>query len=302
MVFPHPRISGLHEEQKLELEIDGSAGEAEILGLTRDELTLLADLRLEGPIPRATLSFDRYIGQVLERLRSIRDHGPEAPFALSEADKAVDRDHDLSMGDVPDIGGPLNVKQSKAVQLIRTARTSFLWGPPGTGKTSTLAVAIAGFVEDRRSVLIVSNTNAAVDVLARKAAEVMERQGSFSPGAPLLRMGAATPMLLEFQRGVLTVDGALAARGHQERVILQDLVEADRQARQHQAALSRRGSDWRGAAKRWQERVIQLTDLIKQLRQRIGVLEDELLNHADAVATTPIVPLPGRSSDISTWW
>jgi hypothetical protein len=58
----------------------------------------------------------------------------------------------------------LNDRQSEAVAMCQVQPVTFIWGPPGTGKTSTLGPVMAGFLKQRKRVLFVSNTNRAVDV------------------------------------------------------------------------------------------------------------------------------------------
>jgi hypothetical protein len=58
----------------------------------------------------------------------------------------------------------LNDCQSEAVAMSQVQPVTFIWGPPGTGKTSTLGPVMAGFLKQRKRVLFVSNTNRAVDV------------------------------------------------------------------------------------------------------------------------------------------
>ncbi len=62
----------------------------------------------------------------------------------------------------------LNPAQERAVRLALESQLSILWGPPGTGKTTTLAQLIASLTKQQRRVLITSTTHAALDqVLAR---------------------------------------------------------------------------------------------------------------------------------------
>lgn len=59
--------------------------------------------------------------------------------------------------------GILNDEQQIAVRLGLGSEVAFIWGPPGAGKTSTLARVVEAHYRAGRSVLIVSNTNIAVD-------------------------------------------------------------------------------------------------------------------------------------------
>jgi len=59
----------------------------------------------------------------------------------------------------------LRPAQRRALSLVRHT-SAFLWGPPGTGKTTTLGVLLAEYLERRPGarVLLLSTTNQAVDV------------------------------------------------------------------------------------------------------------------------------------------
>ena len=58
----------------------------------------------------------------------------------------------------------LNDEQQAAVGGLRGNLVHLLWGPPGTGKTTTLGAAVAEWIREGKSVLLVSTSNAAVDV------------------------------------------------------------------------------------------------------------------------------------------
>src|SRR5262249_49360333 len=61
----------------------------------------------------------------------------------------------------------LNVEQALAVEEMAATPLHLLWGPPGTGKTTTLGTAITRWLRQRKRVLVVSTSNAAVDVALR---------------------------------------------------------------------------------------------------------------------------------------
>lgn len=64
----------------------------------------------------------------------------------------------------------LNTSQQRAIQLCCESNLAWIWGPPGTGKTTTLGHIVAELLQRGASMLITSTTNAAVDqVLARLA-------------------------------------------------------------------------------------------------------------------------------------
>ncbi|MDZ4288501.1 MAG: AAA domain-containing protein, partial [Prosthecobacter sp.] len=57
----------------------------------------------------------------------------------------------------------LNAEQRLAVGSVLGGDTVFIWGPPGTGKTQTIGEIGAQLFTRRKTMLIVSHTNAAVD-------------------------------------------------------------------------------------------------------------------------------------------
>ena len=66
-----------------------------------------------------------------------------------------------------------NASQKKAVENALTNQVSVIQGPPGTGKTQTILNIIANLFLAKKSVLVVSNNNSAVDNVAEK----LEKEG-----------------------------------------------------------------------------------------------------------------------------
>lgn len=60
--------------------------------------------------------------------------------------------------------GTRNSAQFKSIEKALHHPVTFVWGPPGTGKTSTLGFIIANYLLHGKKVLFASNTNRAVDV------------------------------------------------------------------------------------------------------------------------------------------
>lgn len=76
----------------------------------------------------------------------------------------------------------LNPQQASFIERAMLPGTTWLWGPPGTGKTTTLAQLLRELQDKRLRTLFVSNTNAAVDTAilkfldggeARRAGEIV---------------------------------------------------------------------------------------------------------------------------------
>ncbi len=78
----------------------------------------------------------------------------------------------------------LDPSQRAAVQLCSDSDLAFIWGPPGTGKTMTLASVIEELLAQGKRILLVSTTNAAIDQALAKLAT----RAWFAPGA-MVRLG-----------------------------------------------------------------------------------------------------------------
>lgn len=111
---------------------------------------------------------------LVERLKTqfeeIQNGEREHPFNSSMMFKVTGiRKPSISEGRVDtDNVSILNDEQKKALIVSEGSETTFVWGPPGTGKTYTLARVIDGFYQQGKRILVVSNTNLAVDTLVEK--------------------------------------------------------------------------------------------------------------------------------------
>jgi superfamily I DNA and/or RNA helicase len=68
-------------------------------------------------------------------------------------------------------GFPLNVEQERAILTAMSQEVTFIWGPPGTGKTKTLTAILKNFIRDQKRVLLAAHTNRAVDEILKKFVE-----------------------------------------------------------------------------------------------------------------------------------
>ena len=80
----------------------------------------------------------------------------------------------------------LNPEQNAAVGSSLGRDTTFIWGPPGTGKTKTIGAIGAELAKRSRSVLLVSHTNAAVDGALLQIADGL---GDLAKDGGVLRVG-----------------------------------------------------------------------------------------------------------------
>ncbi|WP_404450329.1 AAA domain-containing protein [Sutcliffiella horikoshii] len=93
---------------------------------------------------------------------------------------------------------PTNIIKSSVHELILRSKynpVTFVWGPPGTGKTYTLARVAANKYFKKKKVLLLSHSNQSVDVLMREISTFLSKQERNSEG-DVLRYGAQNSDLL----------------------------------------------------------------------------------------------------------
>ncbi|MGY1606343.1 DUF4011 domain-containing protein [Geodermatophilus sp. SYSU D00700] len=96
-------------------------------------------------------------------------HTPTAPFADPVPPAAADADLDELAAACP---LPADAAQLRAVAEAAAGRTFVLEGPPGTGKSQTIANLVARAVAEGRRVLVVAAKRTALDVVARRLESV----------------------------------------------------------------------------------------------------------------------------------
>jgi hypothetical protein len=102
-------------------------------------------------------------------------------------------DHDDRTTAAPELPG-LSAEQRNAVGRSSRDGVQFVWGPPGTGKTGTLAAMVNHLVDEGQRVLVLAHANAAVDVALKRVADRMDAHVMLAAGR-VLRVGppAASP-------------------------------------------------------------------------------------------------------------
>ncbi|MEJ2721555.1 MAG: AAA domain-containing protein [bacterium] len=81
----------------------------------------------------------------------------------------------------------LNPSQHRAIEKCLSQRVTFVWGPPGTGKTKTLAALAANLIAADKRVLLSTLSNMALDQLLHAT---VTRLGPSARGTTIARMGS----------------------------------------------------------------------------------------------------------------
>ncbi|WP_284036906.1 AAA domain-containing protein [Neobacillus sp. 114] len=152
---------------------------------------------------------------------------------------------------------------------------TFVWGPPGTGKTYTLARTAANKYFQQKKVLILSHSNQAVDVLMGELTDFIKRKNRFREG-DVLRYGGGGGEALSAHHEITT--GLLIEK--QDPLLAQDrerLIEERRNLKQDLAySFSKRDSD----------HLLELETQIARLLEKVRKKEVEFVKEAFIIGTT----------------
>jgi chaperonin cofactor prefoldin len=191
--FPYAEDLRLRDDTPITVQFDQQEANGTVVSFGDGVLVLALEEDLGQRIPRARLVADDSF--LIERLRD-RLHqvaSGEAHLNRLSALRAIGQEPiEAAFGTVEagvlDGSPVVNEEQRRAISHSLGSNTTFVWGPPGTGKTTALARIVEAHYRAGRSILIVSNTNIAVDTALEKIGERLKGDPDFQSGA-ILRFG-----------------------------------------------------------------------------------------------------------------
>lgn len=196
-----------------------TAGQEDVAGVlvsSRDGVLLVALEKDLGPkIASARLvANDAFlIERVKERLEKVL--GGETQFNRPAAERVLGLAPPRTADAEPHTSvlqdGSANADQVMAVRRSLGSDTTYIWGPPGTGKTTTVARIVEAHYRAGRSVLLVSNTNIAVDTALERVAERLKGESDFHQGL-VIRQGPVVKEELRRRFGPQVILDEIVAR------------------------------------------------------------------------------------------
>jgi AAA domain len=206
-----------------ELSIEGRPpAEAVVIAVEGLDVALSVSQDLGERVPRAVLRIDlvfplrRLIARIEETGRKPNPAGDRLLGAVSASGAPELIDDAL-----------LNEMQDAALGSSLGRDITFIWGPPGPARTRTVGSIGAHLYRRRRSLLVVSHTNGAVD---QALVEIVERLGADLAVGALLRLGIPSDQRLR-EREDLLLD-AVVGRRQQELRARQGELRTEKLARQ----------------------------------------------------------------------
>ncbi len=177
------------------IEVGAVSATATLVSITGLTILLLVDQSIGRQVPSARLYTDPsfLLEKLRERLQAISlDAGACARSArlLGGAPGGPVRTRPPGTPRSAAAGADLNACQRDAVERVASSEVAFIWGPPGTGKTTTLGHAVAALLAQGESVLVVAHSNAAVDQAAIAIGRRVDGTPAYREGR-IMRVGVA---------------------------------------------------------------------------------------------------------------
>ncbi len=145
-----------------------------------------------------TLSLNQEIKLFLDRtalpeklLQSFQENLQDADQRYAIAARLFHGHFEASNKSVPDLTEYARVNEYQKAAVVRSFQgDTIIWGPPGTGKTHTIAIAINEQIKKGHRVLLLSHANTAVDGAMEELADLLRDEPVYTEGH-LVRMGVS---------------------------------------------------------------------------------------------------------------
>ncbi len=183
----------LKDDTPIEIMVERERVAGRVVSERDGIVTLISEKGLGSHLPPVQLQADNSILPQLLKERLSEIIRGDAYFNSVLADKVIGqgrpRVSEFSYSPSPDALRMPNVEQKRAVELALGADVCYLCGARGTGKTTTVARAIHQLYRKGHSVLLVSNTNFAVDTALEKVFRLLRSDQDFRLGT-VVRYGS----------------------------------------------------------------------------------------------------------------
>lgn len=176
-----------------------------------------------------------------------------------------------------------NDSQIAAIQASQAREMTLVWGPPGTGKTETLARIVECFIKRGMRVLVAAHANAAVDEATEDIAAILKATDYYNQGK-IIRLGNAQKQTLRDEYDLVLLDGIAERLGA---TLKQGQEELEGRRFEIEEKLTRLGAALETIREResLSQQVRQLTNALVLGKQRVSEVARRLTDHENGVGT-----------------
>ena len=200
-IFYHFSFSDkIEREDQVEIRVDQRRIEGTIVSIGAGRLVLALKKDIGNEVRSAELLIDEtgLLGALKEKIEAVNKGKITLNRTLADAV--------VQPGALPkrparpiraDDGSELEESQREAYQTALREALTFIWGPPGCGKTMTLSAIVRSAFNSGKRTLICSNTNKAVDQVLYKICETLTHEHPAMEGGKVVRLGRVADDKLE---------------------------------------------------------------------------------------------------------
>lgn len=198
-----------------ELQVRGNTYQCQIVSTYGLEVHIAVETNLGNHVAEALLLTNVWF--LLEMLAKKLEQ-PKSGLSFAVSERVFSGESHVLNGDTKptytnlDANEQPDESQRKGIEKAYTHSLSVIWGPPGTGKTKTIAHLVEAHLRAGRRVLLLSHANAAVDQALSSVAKQLE-QTSFYQEGRLVRLGVCRDESLEEEYPLVILDKIAARLG-----------------------------------------------------------------------------------------
>lgn len=163
--------------------------------------------------------------------------------------------------------------QSIAKEHVRRDDITIIWGPPGTGKTHTMAEIALDYIQQNKKVLIVSHSNVSVDGVINKVVSMLidQKKRQMLVNGDIMRYGYVRDPELSINEYATSFNFALAHCKDLQRQL--DLLMEEKE-------------EYKAGKYKEKSKIVDIEKQIKTIRNKIHVEEKRYVAGAKLVGTT----------------
>ena len=236
---------------------NGQKNKGSIINCREFSVALVSEEDLGSAPSSIEISGDpwRLIKSLIDRIANIKNQ------ASSQIVLSLISDGKYQLNDYP-----LKFGQKTAIDMTLSQPITFIWGPPGTGKTETLAQIALAHIKKGERVLMLSYSNVSVDEASKR---VLERDTAYTPGK-LLRYGYPRNKDVLYHKTLTSYN-----------YIIQRYLELIERQNAIQSEI-----DGMSFGEKASVRYLNLTKELQDIKNRLNAEEKNAVRNAKFVATT----------------
>ena len=232
--FLYKEAFNIREDIPVIITIGGAETSATIVSFRDKKLQISVPENYGKLIGFAQIKIDNsyLLTRLKEKIEEVTSGEDKTNFNSHMAKKVLgEEDSFIGIDETIPNESQLNKEQHQSLKVAAKSEVMYLWGPPGTGKTFTLAKVIDMFYKQNKRILLVSNTNLAVDLLLKSLCKHLKKiQDKNFLNSSVLRFGKIQDTELENSYGeFINIDKAVEKRGEvlsKERDVLRSEIES----------------------------------------------------------------------------